>query len=182
MTSSADERLMRRALTLAARAVRQGDVPVGAVVVRDGVIVGRGYNRREQRQDATEHAEMMALRQASRRLGSWRLDDCDLYVTLEPCVMCAGAIIQARIRSLVYGAQDPKAGACVSIANLADLAHNHAVAVKGGVLAQESRVLLLDFFRKRRASDRADGSKAQRRRRALSQVPQQANPEQAAPK
>ena len=154
MTSSEDERLMRRARALAARAAWQGDVPVGAVVVCDGMIVGRGYNRREQRQDATEHAEMMALRQASRRLGSWRLDRCDLYVTLEPCVMCAGAIIHSRIRSHVIGAKAPKAG--------------------------DSRAELLDFFRQRRAADRAEGSKARRRQKAVDKISQKAGPDQAA--
>jgi len=180
MTSSEDERLMRRALALAARAARQGDVPVGAVVVCDGMIVGRGYNRREQRQDATEHAEMMALRQASRRLGSWRLDRCDLYVTLEPCVMCAGAIIQSRIRSLVFGAKDPKAGACGSITSIEALSHNHVVSVQGGILAGESRALLLDFFRQRRAADRAEGSKARRRQKAVDKISQKAGPDRAA--
>lgn len=157
------ERLMRLAITQARKADRADEVPVGAIIVRDGVILGRGYNRRESRQDVTLHAEMTAIRQACRRLGSWRLDGCDLYVTLEPCIMCAGAIVQARIRTLYYGADDPKTGACGSITDVFSLRQNHQVAVQSGLLASECSVLLKDFFRRRRALDKAAGTKSERR-------------------
>ena len=106
---------MKLALNQARKAMKAGETPVGAVLVCAGRVLGRGYNRREASADVTQHAELMAIRQASRRLGTWRLDGCDLYVTLEPCIMCAGAIVQARIRTVYYGAADPKAGACGSV-------------------------------------------------------------------
>jgi len=160
------ERLMKLAITQAKKADRADEVPVGAVVVRDGIVLGRGYNRRESRQDVTLHAELAAIRQACRRLGSWRLDECDLYVTLEPCIMCAGAIVQARIRTLYYGADDPKAGACGSITDVFSLRQNHKVEIHSGLLAPECSALLKDFFRRRRALDKVAGTKGERRQQA----------------
>lgn len=167
---------MRLALQQAARAARNGEPPIGAVVVKDGVVVGRGYNQRELRQDATLHAEILAIRSACRRLASWRLDDCDLYVTLEPCPMCAGAIQQARIRTLRYGATDPKAGAVATRARVLDTPGlAHVVRHEGGLLAAECRDILQAFFRDLRMRDRAEGSRGTRRKAALDrQVSRQA--------
>jgi tRNA(adenine34) deaminase len=145
------ERWMREALGLAGQAQQLDEVPVGAVVVRDGVIVGRGGNARVAANDPTAHAEIAALRDAARSLGNYRLPDCDLYVTLEPCAMCAGAIMHARIRRLVFGASDPKSGACGSVVNLfAERRLNHHATVVGGVLAGECAALLSAFFVTRR--------------------------------
>ncbi len=149
--SLADEALMREALDLAREAGACDEVPVGAVVVQDGRIVGRGYNRPIGGDDPTAHAEIMALRDAARNLGNYRLPGCELYVTLEPCVMCAGAIMHARIRRVVYGASDPKTGACGSVVNLfAEVRLNHHAEVLGGVLASECGGLLSSFFAARR--------------------------------
>ncbi|MBM3277030.1 MAG: nucleoside deaminase [Candidatus Handelsmanbacteria bacterium] len=138
---------MRQALELAAQAARLGEVPVGAVVVREGQVIGRGLNGLECAQDPTAHAEMQAIRQAAAALGSRRLLDAVLYVTLEPCAMCAGAAVLARLPRLVFGALDPKAGACGSLRNLAqDPRLNHRCRLTGGVLAEESAALLKDFF------------------------------------
>ncbi len=142
-----EERYMTAALSLAREAAAHGDIPVGCVVVRDGEIVGRGCNRRELLGDATAHAEVEAIRDACRRLGSWRLSGCALYVTLEPCPMCAGAIINARLDAVVYGAANPKAGCCGSVLSLFQERFNHRPAVYGGVLEQECAALLGDFFR-----------------------------------
>ena len=140
------EAYMRRALELAAQAAEQGDVPVGCVIVRDGEIVGEGRNRREENGDATAHAELEAIRDACRRLGSWRLHRCTMYVTLEPCPMCAGAIINARIPALYYGAKDEKAGCCGSVLNLFEERFNHHPRIYGGVLEAECSALLQSFF------------------------------------
>lgn len=146
-----DERWMRAALEEAALAVAHGDVPVGAVVVHAGEVVGVGHNERERRQDPTAHAEMLALREAAARLGSWRLLGTTLYVTLEPCPQCAGAVVLGRVPRVVYGTPDPKAGAAGSVLDvLAEPRLNHRPAVRGGVLAAESAALLVDFFRSRR--------------------------------
>ncbi len=143
---------MRQALDEARSAARAGDVPVGCVVVCDSEIVGRGRNRREAEQDPTAHAEIIALRQAAGKLGTWRLDNCDVFVTLEPCPMCAGALVLARVRRLYYGARDPKAGACGSLFDIVgDERLNHRVEVFGGVLAEECGALLAQFFRQLRA-------------------------------
>jgi tRNA(adenine34) deaminase len=163
-----DEYWMKAALRQAARAGKIDETPVGAVVVREGKIVGRGFNRRETRQDATLHAEMTAIRQACRRLGSWRLDGCTLYVTLEPCLMCAGAIIQARTGRLVFGAADPKAGACGSLTDVFSLRHNHQVHVEGGLLASACSAILKEFFKSRREADKCAGSRSVRRASAIS--------------
>ena len=165
--SGFDPRFLWKALAQAMRADREDETPVGAVVVKDGAVVGRGRNQRELRQDATLHAEMTAIRQASRRLGSWRLDGCDLYVTLEPCPMCAGAIQQARLRAVYYGAKDPKAGACGSKIDLFAVAGlNHYPEIVGGCLEEECSALLKDFFRRMRAKDRTLGTRGARRDRA----------------
>lgn len=148
---SADERWMREALEEAKKAEAIGEVPIGAVIVRDGEIVGRGYNRRETDRDPTAHAEMIAIRKAAERLGGWRLIGCSLYVTLEPCPMCAGAILQSRIERVIYGASDPKGGCAGTLMNLlTDERFNHRAEVVSGVLAEESGAILTGFFRKLR--------------------------------
>lgn len=143
---------MRHALTLAREAWDAGEVPVGAVVVKEGEIVGRGFNAPISRHDPTAHAEIMALRNAAENLGNYRLVGCSLYVTLEPCPMCVGAIFHARIGRVVYGAPDPKTGACGSIVNLPEntCLNHHADEVVGGVLEQDCGRLLSDFFAERR--------------------------------
>lgn len=148
----ANEAFLRRALALAATAGEGGDVPVGALVVRDGTVLGEGANRTVRDQDPSAHAEMLAIRAASRALGSWRLTGCTLFVTLEPCAMCAGAIVLARLDRVVFGAWDDKAGMAGSVGDL--LRHprlNHRPEVRGGVLAAECGELLRDFFAARRA-------------------------------
>jgi len=140
------EEYMRQALALAEEAAGHGDVPVGCVVVKDGAVIGRGCNRREERGDAVAHAEVEAIRQACRAVGGWNLHDCALYVTLEPCPMCAGAIINARVGTVCYGAQDEKAGACGSVLDLFAERFNHRPRVYGGVLKEECAALLQDFF------------------------------------
>jgi tRNA(adenine34) deaminase len=142
-----DAAWMREALAEAERALSHGDVPVGAVAVRDGVIVGRGHNRKEVDADPTAHAEVLALQEAARTLGGWRLVGVTLYCTLEPCPMCAGAMVSARLPQLVYGADDPKLGAAGSVVELLrDPRLNHRVTVIRGVLAEESQALLERFF------------------------------------
>jgi tRNA(adenine34) deaminase len=146
-----DRMLMRRALDEARAAELHVDVPVGAVVVRDGGVVAARHNERELTGDPTAHAEILALREAAAAIGSWRLDECTLYVTLEPCAMCAGAMVNARLGRLVYGAADPKAGATGSLMNIvADPRLNHRVPVTAGVLADKCGQLLRDFFATRR--------------------------------
>jgi tRNA(adenine34) deaminase len=151
-----DERYMRLALAQARRARDREEVPVGAVVVAAGKILGRGYNCPAGRIDPTSHAEMVAIRRACRRAGSYRLVDCDLYVTLEPCPMCLGAVIQARIRRVVYGAQDPKAGAARSVMRFPFRKLNHRPELEGGLLAEECGLLLKDFFRLKRKKRKAE--------------------------
>jgi tRNA(adenine34) deaminase len=142
---------MRLALREAARALEHDDVPVGAVVVRDGEVIGAGANEREHRQDPTAHAEMIALREAARLIGGWRLIDCVLYVTLEPCAMCAGAIVLARVPRVIYGTADPKAGAAGSVLDiLGEPRLNHRPEVAGGLLAEDCAALLRGFFGSRR--------------------------------
>lgn len=141
-----EERYMKQALALAREAAEEGDVPVGCVVVRDGVVLGTGRNRREARRDATAHAELEAIRMACKALGSWRLEGCALYVTLEPCPMCAGAMILARVGAVVYGAASPKSGCCGSVLSLFQEDFNHRPAVYGGVLEEECGALLSGFF------------------------------------
>jgi tRNA(adenine34) deaminase len=142
-----DERFMRQALGEAGQAAASADVPIGCVVVRDGRIVGRGFNQRELLQDPTAHAEIIAITAAAAEVGSWRLERCTLYVTLEPCAMCAGAIVLGRVPRLVFGASDPKAGACGSLMNIADDARlNHRAEITRGVLAEECGEKLRSFF------------------------------------
>jgi tRNA(adenine34) deaminase len=148
-----DEAHMRQALEEARRALEHDDVPIGAVVVRDGEVIGAGHNERELLQDPTAHAEIIALRAAAAATGSWRVLDATLYVTLEPCAMCAGAIVLARVPRVVYAATDPKAGAAGSVMDVLDHpALNHRPEVVSGVLAEEAGTLLVDFFRARRRS------------------------------
>lgn len=154
MTDS-DMKYMKRAIRLAQKASRGQEVPVGAVIVRDGEIIGRGYNRRQSRQNALEHAEIMAIAQACRKTGSWRLEGCTLYVTLEPCPMCAGAIIQSRIKRVVFGASDPKGGAVISVVRLFDQPQwNHHPIYVSGLLETECSALLKSFFARRREEKR----------------------------
>ena len=142
---------MREALALAREAAAAGEVPVGAVVVKKGAVVGRGANRPVSGRDPTAHAEIIALRDAAERIGNYRLGGCELYVTVEPCAMCAGAILHARIARVVYGAADPKTGACGSVVDLfAEGRLNHHAIVTGGVLATEAGAVLQDFFSARR--------------------------------
>jgi tRNA(adenine34) deaminase len=146
------EQFMREALGLAAEAAAAGEVPVGAVVVRGGEILGRGFNRPISSHDPTAHAEVVAMREAARRLGNYRLTGCELYVTLEPCAMCVGAMVHARIARVVYGARDPKTGACGSLMDLPARADfNHHGTFEGGVLAQECGDVLRRFFAERRS-------------------------------
>jgi tRNA(adenine34) deaminase len=146
-----DDRFMRLAIAEAERALGHDDVPIGAVVVRDGAVIGAGHNERELRQDPTAHAEAIALREAAGALGSWRVLDTTLYVTLEPCAMCAGAIVLARVPRVVYGCTDPKAGAAGSVLDiLVEPRLNHRPAVEGGVLGAECAALLTEFFAARR--------------------------------
>ena len=140
------EAYMNAALALAREAAAEGEVPVGAVVVHDGVIIGRGRNRRERGKSALAHAELEAIAQACAARGGWRLFGCTLYVTLEPCPMCAGAIINARLDAVVYGAADSKAGSCGSVVDLFALPYNHKPACIGGVMEEACGALLSDFF------------------------------------
>ena len=146
-----DEYFMRLALREAARALEHDDVPIGALVVREGEVIGSGHNERELRADPTAHAEMIALREASRALGSWRVLDAVMYVTLEPCAMCAGALVLARVPRVVFGATDPKAGAAGSVFDVLGEPHlNHRPRVEAGLLAADSADLLRTFFASRR--------------------------------
>ena len=157
VVESVDNLFMREALKSAQSARELGEVPIGAIIAHEGGIIGRGYNLRETSQDPTTHAEMIAIRQAATQLGSWRLLDCTLYVTLEPCVMCMGAIILARIPRLVYGCRDPRVGAAGSIYNFSlDERFNHRVATSEGVLGEECSALLSGFFQERRAEKKAE--------------------------
>ncbi len=150
------EKYMKAALKLAHKAADEGEVPVGAVVVCDGKIVGRGRNRRETKKNALCHAEIEAINKACKKLGGWRLHRCDLYVTLEPCPMCTGAIINSRIKTLYYGAPDPKAGSCGTLTNLFDIAYNHKPEVVAGLLEEECAETLRTFFRELRARKKAE--------------------------
>ncbi len=151
MLIARDEIFMRRALELAREAAAEGEVPVGAVIVKGADIISCGRNHREIGKNALQHAELEAIDGACRALGGWRLWECELFVTLEPCPMCAGAVINARIPRVVFGASDPKAGSCGSVVNLFDLPYNHKPKVVGGVLREECAALLTGFFRSLRA-------------------------------
>ncbi len=145
-----DRQFMEMALELAAEAAAEGEIPVGCVIVRNGAVVGRGRNRRETEKTALGHAEIEAIADACKNLGGWRLWDCTLYVTLEPCPMCAGAIINARIPRVVYGASDSKCGACGSVCDLFHMEFNHHPAVEQGLCEAESNRLLTEFFQQLR--------------------------------
>src|SRR2546425_7746185 len=156
-----DESFMRVALRLAAKAYEAGEVPVGAVVVRAGKVIGRAYNQVELLKDATAHAEMLALTQAEAAVGDWRLDECDLYVTKEPCAMCAGALVHTRIRRVIFGCTDPSAGAAGSVMNLLQMpALNHRCDIASGVLQAECAAILQNFFQKRR-DEQTDNRKSE---------------------
>ncbi len=151
-----DELFMQKALRLAEKAARRGETPIGAVIVREGRVIGRGFNRRNTRGCALEHAEITAIRQASRRVHDWRLEDCTLYVTLEPCPMCAGALVQARVKRVVIGAMNPKAGCAGSVLDvLREPRLNHQCEVDEGVLGEEASELLKRFFRELREEKKA---------------------------
>lgn len=155
MDFDVDAMRMRLALNQAREAAEGGDVPVGALIYHDGELIAKAHNQREELQDPTAHAEVLAITQAANALGSWRLEDCEMYVTLEPCAMCAGAIILARLPRLVYGAADPKAGACGSALDVLGCQKlNHRVNVRSGVLAEECGAILTSFFRARRGGGR----------------------------
>ena len=144
------EYYMEQALALAREAAAAGEVPVGCVIVKDGAIIGRGRNRREEKQAVSSHAEMEAMAEANAALNTWRLEDCDLYVTLEPCPMCAGAIINARVRRVFYGARDSVMGACGGVLNLFMENFPHHPQLVGGILGEECAAVLSEFFRKLR--------------------------------
>lgn len=141
---------MKAALKEARKAELENEVPVGAVVVYQDKIIARAYNKREQMQSFHAHAEFLAMMKAAKKIGSWRLEDCDVYVTMEPCQMCAGAMIQSRIKNLYYGTKDPKAGAVGSVLNLLETPFNHHIHVVSGLMAEESQDLLKSFFKKLR--------------------------------
>ena len=145
-----DREYMLLAIEMANQAYKADEVPVGAVIVKNGEIIATGRNNREETHDATGHAETLAIRQACERLGTWRLDDCELYVTLEPCPMCMGAIINSRIKRVVFGAKDAKAGACGSVINLNNYPFNHKPEIVSGIMNDECHSILSDFFANKR--------------------------------
>lgn len=145
-----DEFWMREAIHLAEKAACCGEIPVGAIVVKDGIVIGKGYNQRENTKNAVEHAEILAIAEACQTIGDWRLTGCTLYVTLEPCPMCAGAVINSRIQRVVFGASDSLAGCCGSVLNLNAYPFNHAFLLTSGVCENECRELLQSFFAKKR--------------------------------
>ncbi len=147
-----DEKYMRAAIKQAQKAAQAGDVPIGCVIVKDNAIIARGYNKRNAKKTTLAHAELLAIEKASKRLGDWRLEECTMYITLEPCQMCAGAIVQARIPRVVVGAMNKKAGCAGSVLNLFQVeAFNHQVVFEHGVLEEECSAMLSDFFRMLRA-------------------------------
>jgi tRNA(adenine34) deaminase len=150
MNADFDTQMMKKALLLAKKAAEKDEVPVGALIVREGKIIARAYNKRETKKSPTAHAELLAIENAAKKLGGWRLPGCTLYVTLEPCPMCAGAIINARIPTVVYGAPDPKAGALGSVYDLAQGKLNHTPQVIEGVLRDECGAVLTEYFKNKR--------------------------------
>ena len=147
-----NKKFMKEALLEAKAAAECGEVPVGAVIVKDGEIISRGRNRREEKQNALSHAELEAINSACKALHSWRLDNCELYVTLEPCPMCTGAIINARIKTVIFGAYDIKMGSMDSVINLCDYPYNHKPEIYGGICEEECGLVLQEFFRKIRVN------------------------------
>ncbi|MFR8146661.1 MAG: nucleoside deaminase [Clostridia bacterium] len=148
---------MKKALKEAEKAYYKGEVPVGAVIVKDGKIISRGHNLKEIKKDTTKHAEIIAIEKASKKIDAWRLEDCDIYVTMEPCPMCMGAIINSRIRKIYYGIPDLKAGACGSVTDLTTYKFNHIPTYEKNVLGEESKELLQRFFRELRANKKDRG-------------------------
>lgn len=149
-----EEMFMEAALEEAKKAYKKGEVPVGAVIVKDGVIISKAHNLREAKKMSTAHAEILAINKACKKLNSWRLINCDMYVTLEPCTMCMGAIISSRINNLYIGALDPKTGACGSFINLSQYKYNHIVNVYNGILKKKCEYILKDFFKNLRSKNR----------------------------
>ena len=142
------EKFMKEAIKQAKKAYDKEEIPVGAVIVKDGKIIARGYNKKEEKKDTTQHAEIIAIQKASRKIGAWRLQDCEMYVTLEPCAMCTGALIQARLKRVYIGTMDPKTGACGSVLNLLeDYKFNHKVEVETNIMQKEYEKILKDFFK-----------------------------------
>ena len=144
------EKYMKEALKEAKKAYNKKEVPVGAVIVKDGKIIARAHNLKETKLDTTKHAEILAIQKASKKLKAWRLKDCEMYITLEPCSMCAGALISSRIKKIYIGTMDPKSGACGSVLNLLEYNFNHKVEVETGIMQQECEYILKDFFKKLR--------------------------------
>lgn len=153
-----EEKFMKEALKEAQKAFEKDEVPVGAVIVKDNKIIARAHNVKETKHDATSHAEILAIQKACKKLGAWRLTDCDMYVTLEPCSMCAGALINARLRTIYIGTQDEKTGACGSVLNLLEYKFNHKIEIQKYILKDECEKILKDFFRQLRAKKK--GGKA----------------------
>ena len=142
------EKFMKEAIKQAKKAYDKEEIPVGAVIVKDGKIIARGYNKKEEKKDTTQHAEIIAIQKASRKIGAWRLQDCEMYVTLEPCAMCTGALIQARLKRVYIGTMDPKTGACGSVLNLLeDYKFNHKVEVETNIMQKECEKILKEFFK-----------------------------------
>ena len=142
------EKFMKEAIKQAKKEYDKEEIPVGAVIVKDGKIIARGYNKKEEKKDTTQHAEIIAIQKASRKIGAWRLQDCEMYVTLEPCAMCTGALIQARLKRVYIGTMDPKTGACGSVLNLLeDYKFNHKVEVETNIMQKECEKILKDFFK-----------------------------------
>lgn len=142
------EKFMKEAIKQAKKAYDKEEIPVGAVIVKDGKIIARGYNKKEEKKDTTQHAEIIAIQKASKKIGAWRLQDCEMYVTLEPCAMCTGALIQARLKRVYIGTMDPKTGACGSVLNLLeDYKFNHKVEVETNIMQKECEKILKDFFK-----------------------------------
>lgn len=142
------EKFMKEAIKQAKKAYDKEEIPVGAVIVKDGKIIARGYNKKEEKKDTTQHAEIITIQKASRKIGAWRLQDCEMYVTLEPCAMCTGALIQARLKRVYIGTMDPKTGACGSVLNLLeDYKFNHKVEVETNIMQKECEKILKDFFK-----------------------------------
>ena len=145
------EKFMKEAIKQAKKAYDKEEIPVGAVIVKDGKIIARGYNKKEEKKDTTQHAEIIAIQKASRKIGAWRLQDCEMYVTLEPCAMCTGALIQARLKRVYIGTMDPKTGACGSVLNLLeDYKFNHKVEVETNIMQKECEQILTKFFKELR--------------------------------
>ena len=149
------EKYMKEALKEAVKAYNKGEIPLGAVIVKDDKIIARAHNQKEEKKDTTKHAEILAIQKASKKLEAWRLQDCEMYVTLEPCSMCAGALIQARVKKVIIGTMDEKTGACGSVLNLlGDYKFNHKVEVETGILKENCEKLLKDFFKTLRERNR----------------------------